>query len=120
MKNKLKTSVLKSAAFGLCLALGATFSSFDSYAESLDPSGTIISKIQKEIEYPELAKQKKVEGTVWVQFLVDENGKIENIKALTKLGHGLESEVVEAVKELEDSDQLKSGNYRVPVKFDIR
>ena len=121
MKNKvIKTSLLKGLAFGICLTFGAFFTSFDSYVGSLDPTNGMTSKIAQEIQYPEIAKMKKIEGTVWVEFSVNEEGKLDRIEALTQHGHGLETEVIETIIELEDSDQLKSGEYRVPVKFDIR
>ena len=46
------------------------------------------------------AKKKAPVGTytVVVQFIVDKNGKISNISAITNHGHGMEQEVVRVIK----------------------
>jgi protein TonB len=36
--------------------------------------------------------------TVWVQFIVDPNGNVSNIHALTKNGYGMEEEVIRIMK----------------------
>lgn len=36
--------------------------------------------------------------TVWIQFVVDKNGNISQIKALTKLGYGMEAEVMRIIR----------------------
>ena len=75
---------------------------------------------QKNIEYPQEAKEHNIEATVWVEFSVDSQGEIENVRPLTNHGYGLEEEVVSAVKELDGQTIAEEGKYRVPVKFEIR
>lgn len=36
--------------------------------------------------------------TVWIQFIVDKNGAISEIKALTKMGYGMEAEVIRIIR----------------------
>src|SRR3954468_15444009 len=36
--------------------------------------------------------------TVWVQFIVNKEGKIEDVKALTNYGYGMEQEVSRIIK----------------------
>lgn len=36
--------------------------------------------------------------TVWVQFIVDKEGKITDVKALTNNGYGMEKEVLRIIK----------------------
>ncbi len=47
--------------------------------------------ITNKIEYPQMAVDDNKEGTVNVQFVIDENGKVENAKVIgSKLGDGLD------------------------------
>jgi len=55
--------------------------------------------INNNIEYPQEAIDNNVEGTVFVMFTIDENGKVANAKSggATALGYGLEEEAVRVV-----------------------
>lgn len=60
--------------------------------------GNLESYIQDNIQYPQDAIDNNVEGTVQVQFAVDENGKVTNVSTLgNKLGYGLEEEAIKVV-----------------------
>lgn len=53
------------------------------------------------IEYPETAIDNNSEGTVDVQFVVDENGKVSNARVIGKtLGNGLDEEAVRVVSDM--------------------
>jgi TonB family protein len=55
--------------------------------------------IENHIEYPDLAINNQVEGTVKVYFTVDEQGKILNPTVVSqRLGSGLEEEALKVVK----------------------
>lgn len=54
--------------------------------------------ITNTIEYPQEAIDNSVEGTVNVQFVVDEKGDVSNVKTIgNKLGSGLEEEAIRVV-----------------------
>lgn len=53
----------------------------------------------RNLRYPQEALNKQVSGSVVVQFIVDEKGKVKEIEPLTTLGSGLEAEVIRLVKE---------------------
>ena len=57
--------------------------------------------INSKIVYPEQAVENNVEGTVKVQFVIDEKGTVSDVKTVgTKLGYGLEEEAVSVVRNL--------------------
>ena len=63
--------------------------------------GAIESYIGNNIQYPQEAIDNNVEGTVQVQFGIDENGNIAGVTTLgTKLGYGLEEEAVKVVSNM--------------------
>jgi protein TonB len=79
-----------------------------------DDPNYIFIKVEKEAEYegdwakflrgnlrPEAAQEKDVPNgsyTVWIQFVVDADGSISRIEALTNHGYGLEEEAIRVVK----------------------
>jgi len=57
--------------------------------------------IASNIVYPEQAVENNIEGTVHVEFVVDDKGTISDVKTIgNKLGYGLEEEAVNVVNKL--------------------
>ena len=57
--------------------------------------------IAKQLRYPESARKKRVQGKVYVQFVVDEYGTILQPEVLKGLGHGCDKEVVRVLGKAE-------------------
>lgn len=51
-----------------------------------------------EIDYPIQARQKGVEGRVYVQFVVEKDGSISDVKSIKGIGAGCDAEAVRVVK----------------------
>ncbi|MEI9807272.1 MAG: energy transducer TonB [Bacteroidota bacterium] len=71
--------------------------------------------INNNIEYPQDAIDNSIEGTVSVQFVVDEEGKISNVKTIgNKVGYGLEEEAVKVVSNMPKwtAGQVKGKNVK--------
>ncbi|MDF2382835.1 energy transducer TonB [Nostoc ellipsosporum NOK] len=72
--------------------------------------------ITRNIEYPADAIDNNIEGTVYVQFAVDENGKVSQVHtAGTKLGYGLEEEAVKVVSKMPAWTPGQVGGKKVKV-----
>lgn len=58
--------------------------------------------INKNIIYPKKAVRNKIQGTVYVKFLINENGEAVNFEIMnkTKLGYGLEEAAIEVLKKM--------------------
>lgn len=54
--------------------------------------------ISKELRYPAQANRMGVEGRVFVQFIVDENGNVSEVKAVKGIGAGADEEAVRVIK----------------------
>lgn len=71
--------------------------------------------ITNNVEYPQEAIDNSVEGTVNVQFLVDEKGNVSEVKTIgNKLGSGLEEEAIRVVSAMPKwtPGQVKGKNVK--------
>ena len=77
-----------------------------------------MGNLQKQVKYPETARQAGIEGTVIVQFIVSETGSVINPKVIRGIGGGCDEAAIEAVKKV----TFEPGSQRgvpVPVQFSL-
>jgi len=77
-----------------------------------------IEGLQKRVSYPEIAKKAGVEGTVFLQFIVDENGNVVDPAVVKGIGAGCDEAALEAIR----TAKFKAGRQRgkpVKVKFSL-
>ena len=72
-----------------------------------------VQALQSKVEYPEFAKKAGIEGRVFIQFVVDENGNVTNPTVTRGVHKLLDQEAVSAVKELSCTPGKQRGK---PVK----
>ncbi|MDN5200386.1 TonB family protein [Fulvivirgaceae bacterium BMA10] len=70
--------------------------------------------VQKNLQYPHRARTLGIEGKVFVQFVVDEKGKLTEVQAVKGIGGGCDEEVVRLIKEC--PDWIPGYQDGVPVK----
>lgn len=153
MKNQLKDKrVLKfRALFVLSILIFMLFSFSNGMASnnfSLNPCDTIFDDevlmvvekmpvftggeialrrfIAENVKYPEKAKKNDVQGKVFVHFVVDTNGKIQNVKIARGVNALLDAEAVRVIKSLPNFEKPgyqrgKAVNvyYTVPINFQL-
>jgi TonB family protein len=66
-------------------------------------------KIAREIKYPVEARRAGIEGKVYVQFIVNEDGSLSDIEVIKGIGGGCDEEAVEAIGL---SDKWEAGKQR--------
>ncbi len=83
----------------------------------------VIEKLQNEVEFPELAYQFGVEGTVLLQFTFD--GEIKDLKVIKSVGAGCDKAAIKALgnfpklyKEF-NGDKVGKIKITVPFRFEI-
>jgi TonB family protein len=78
------------------------------------------------IVYPQLALKYKIQGTVYVSFIVEKNGAVSNVKILRGIGGGCDEETVRVVKLM---NKWKPGSqngkntrvlFNMPVYFKLK
>ncbi|MFQ6676154.1 MAG: energy transducer TonB [Fidelibacterota bacterium] len=98
---------------------------FIPYDEPPEPIGGY-SAIQKNIEYPEIAREAGVEGTVIVQAFVNKNGRVTETFVLKGLpGTGLDEAAVEAIrktpfKPAKQRDRPVGVWISIPINFKLK
>lgn len=81
-----------------------------------------IAAVMKHITYPEIAQKAGIEGRVYVQFIIDENGNVTNPVVLKGIGGGCDEEAIRAVKKAKFTPGLQRGKpvkvkYSMPIVF---
>lgn len=84
-----------------------------------------IASLQQEIKYPELAIRANIEGRVYVQFIVNEKGEVENPKIVRGIGGGCDEEALRVVKQAKFKPGLQRGRpvrvqYNLPIIFRLQ
>jgi len=77
-----------------------------------------LASLRNEIQYPEMARRRGIEGRVFVQFIVNEEGKVEDPKVIRGIGGGCDEEVYNAVKNMRFRPGMQRGRT-VRVQFTI-
>jgi protein TonB len=82
--------------------------------------------LSKNIRYPHMASDNGIEGRVFIQFVVDYEGNIKDVKAVGAIrGGGLEEEAVRLVKLMpkwtpgRQNGQAVSVQFNLPVSFQL-
>ena len=75
------------------------------------------SAVGKKIKYPNIAKQMGMQGVVYIGFIVNSEGKVEDPKILKSVAKILDEEAIRVVeKEIEFEPGYQEGKA-VPVRF---
>lgn len=76
--------------------------------------------LSKNIRYPGEAQKAKVGGTTFVQFVVDADGNIRDVKTVgAKKGYGLEDEAIRVVKAMPKWEPGVQNERQVAVQFNL-
>ena len=82
--------------------------------------------ISKNVKYPEDAVKKKVEGKVFVTFVVDTDGKITDVSLLRKVFPSLDAEAMRVISAMPNwipgrqKGQAVRVKYTVPIMFRLK
>lgn len=77
----------------------------------------LLKYINKNVHYPVICQENGVQGTVTISFVIDEKGKVTNVKSLRSPDPNLEREAVRVVKTLPNWKPGKQRGRPVKVSF---
>jgi protein TonB len=97
---------------------------FEAVEEMPAPIGGI-KAIQEKLHFTEIAKRADIEGTVFIQAIIDKNGNVTETTLLKGLGAGLDEEALNAVKTTKFIPGKQRGrpvNVKmvIPIKFVLK
>ncbi len=81
--------------------------------------------LKKYVVYPALAHQQKIQGRVYVEFIVERDGSVSHVKVTRGIGGGCDQEAVRVVAQMPKwapgkmSDNPVRVQYTLPVKFTL-
>lgn len=102
------------------------FTVVESMPEFPGGMGELMKYLATNIKYPPLAKESGIQGRVFINFVVEPDGSISNVKVLRGIGGGCDEE---AVRVVEAMPKWKAGkqrgkpvrvSYNLPVKFTLQ
>ena len=82
--------------------------------------------LQKEVQYPEIARKAGVEGRVFVTFVVGKDGKIRDVEVARGIGAGCDEEAIRAIKAMppwipgKQRGNAVSVRFSMPIAFKLR
>ncbi|REL24696.1 energy transducer TonB [Rhodohalobacter sp. SW132] len=84
-----------------------------------------LASIQENIRYPEMARRAGIEGRVYVQFIVNEQGQVEDPQVIRGIGGGADEEALRAVRQAQFRPGMQRGRpvrvqYSLPVVFRLQ
>lgn len=102
---------------------GSSESTFVDFAEVMPsfPGGAekLYKYLQKNINYPNIARENRIEGTVIVGFIVSQMGEILNVEAMRKIGGGCDEEAVRVISQMPKWNPGQHRNKTVAVKYSL-
>lgn len=82
--------------------------------------------LAKNIKYPQLARESGIQGRVFINFVVENDGSVTNVKVMRSLGGGCDEEAVRVVKSMPKWKPGKQRgkpvrvSYNLPVNFKLQ
>ncbi len=102
------------------------FTVVESMPEFPGGTGELYKYLGKSIKYPPLAKESGIQGRVFVNFVVEPDGSISNVKVLRGIGGGCDEEAMRVVKNMPTWKPGKQRgksvrvSYNLPIKFTLQ
>ena len=79
----------------------------------------LLKYISRNIEYPKTARKDKIQGKVYVSFIVNENGIVEDVKILKGIRDDINDAAIEVVEEMPEWTPGKRNGKNAKVQFTI-
>lgn len=96
------------------------------WPEFIGGTAKLFEYLSKNLKYPELAKSTGISGKVFIQFVVDKNGKIKDVQVLQGINPLLDKEALRVVEAMPDWKAGKQHGkhvsviYNLPISFKLK
>ncbi len=82
-------------------------------------TGELMKYLSNNIKYPEEAFANKVDGRVFVSFVVEKDGKVSDVSVLRGIGHGCDKEAIRVVESMPNWNPGTQKGKPVRVKYNL-
>ena len=89
------------------------------------PGGNVQKWISKNVKYPVLAMENGIQGKVYIQFVIEKDGSITDVKVVRGVDASLDKEAVRVVKAMPKWKPGKQRgkpvrvSYTLPINFQL-
>lgn len=95
------------------------FTVVESMPEFPGGAGKMMEFIAKNIKYPAMARESGIQGRVFVNFVVEPNGSVSNVKVLRGIGGGCDEEAIRVVESMPKWTPGRQRGKAVRVSFNL-
>jgi protein TonB len=79
----------------------------------------MLTYLKDHLAYPAEAKNKKVGGVVYVEFIVERDGTVRHARVVRGIGYGCDAEAVRVVRGMKGWTPGKKGDRNVRVQLNL-
>lgn len=79
----------------------------------------LMKYLGKNTKYPAIAKDAGIQGTVYVTFVLNEDGSVTDVKVLRSIGGGCDEEAIRVVKSMPKWQPGKQNGKNVKVQYNL-
>jgi protein TonB len=101
------------------------FTAVEQQAEFPGGMGAFAKFLQKNLKYPAAAQRANVSGKVYIQFVVNTDGSIQNVETLKSVGFGCDEEATRVIKSVpkwtpgKQSGRAVRSRFTIPINFQL-
>ena len=98
----------------------------DEMPEYVGGMDAMYSFLRKELTYPEVARINNTQGTVLLEFVIERDGSISNVRPLVSLSPECDAEAIRVVKKMpkwkpgKDKDKPVRCYFNLPIRFTLQ
>ena len=79
----------------------------------------MVEFIQKNTKYPPVARENGIQGRVYVNFVVDKDGKVKDAKVVRGIGGGCDEEALRVIRSMPEWKPGRQNGRNVLVQFNL-
>ncbi|MCP9757545.1 TonB family protein [Lacihabitans sp. CCS-44] len=95
------------------------FTTAEQNPEFIGGQAELYKWLAKNIKYPLEAKNNKIEGRVYVRFVIEANGEIGEVKVMKGIGYGCDEEAARVLQAMPNWKPAMQNGYPVAIYYNI-
>jgi TonB family protein len=129
--NKLKNKIMTDEDIDIevtevgCVDNDSVYQMVEEMPQFPGGENALMEYVSKNVVYPEEAKEKEIQGRVFISFVVEKDGSIGEVKVLRGIGGGCDEEAARVIKGMPKWEPgMQKGkpvrvNYMMPINFKL-